>query len=137
MRAAEAASREENDALISEIDTISKELESLRQGRKKLLQQVDEKRNSNKKLHSQLSKEEQAKAHCFEELASARLQVSSLGTVHKQQKVFIESVKVRPCCVVSELRMCESDATTVSVVFVHRRRRCTRRRRSWRRSRSM
>ncbi|TYZ59183.1 hypothetical protein PybrP1_007116 [[Pythium] brassicae (nom. inval.)] len=93
MRGAEAASREENDALISEIDTLSKELETARQGRKKLLHQVDEKRSSNKKLHSQLSKEEQAKAHCFEELAAARLQVSSLGTVHKQQKAYIESVK--------------------------------------------
>lgn len=66
----------------------------MRQSRKKLLQQVEEKRNSYKKLHTQLSKEEQAKAHCFEELAAARLQVSSLGTVHKQQKAFIESVKV-------------------------------------------
>lgn len=95
LQATEAASREENDALISEIDTISNEMESLRQGRKKLSQQVEEKRNSNKKLHTQLSKEEQAKAHCFEELAAARLQVSSLGTVHKQQKAFIESIKVR------------------------------------------
>lgn len=97
MRSAEAASREENDALISEIDTLAKELEAARQARKKLVHQVDEKRSSNKKLHSQLSKEEQAKAHCFEELAAARLQVSSLGMVHKQQKAYIESVKVRVC----------------------------------------
>lgn len=93
LQASDAAAREENDALISEIDTMSKEIESVRQTRRKLLQQVDEKRQSNKKLHTQLAREEQAKAHCFEELAAARLQVSSLGAVHKQQKAFIETVK--------------------------------------------
>ncbi|KAF1332147.1 E3 ubiquitin-protein ligase bre1 2, partial [Globisporangium splendens] len=93
LKAGEAASREENDALISEIDSISKEMESMRQSRKKLVQQIEEKRNSYKKLHTQLSKEEQAKAHCFEELAAARLQVSTLGTIHKNQKTYIESVK--------------------------------------------
>uniref|UniRef100_K3WQG6 E3 ubiquitin protein ligase n=1 Tax=Globisporangium ultimum (strain ATCC 200006 / CBS 805.95 / DAOM BR144) TaxID=431595 RepID=K3WQG6_GLOUD len=93
LKAGEAASREENDALISEIDSISKEMESMRQSRKKLVQQLEEKRNSYKKLHTQLSKEEQAKAHCFEELAAARLQVSTLGTIHKNQKTYIESVK--------------------------------------------
>lgn len=90
----EQVAREENDALLCEIDAISKEVETMRRSRKKLMQQVEEKRNSCKKLHSQLSKEEQAKAHCFEELAAARLQLSSLGTVHKQQKAVIESAKV-------------------------------------------
>lgn len=94
----EQVAREENDALLCEIDAISKEIETMRHSRKKLMQQVEEKRNSCKKLHSQLSKEEQAKAHCFEELAAARLQLSSLGTVHKQQKAVIESAKVLSAC---------------------------------------
>ncbi|GMF25994.1 unnamed protein product [Phytophthora fragariaefolia] len=93
MKASSEASREENDALLLEIDTISKEVDSLRHNRKKYLQQIDEKRNANKKLHTLLAKMEQSKAHCFEELAAVRLQVSSLSTVHKHQKAFIESSK--------------------------------------------
>ncbi|CAI5720495.1 unnamed protein product [Hyaloperonospora brassicae] len=87
------ASREENDALLLEIDTMSKEVTSLRHGRKKYIQQIEEKRKANKKLHTLLAREEQAKSHCFEELAAVRLQVSSLSTVHKHQKTFIESSK--------------------------------------------
>lgn len=89
------ASREENDALLLEIDTMSKEVTSLRHGRKKYIQQIEEKRKANKKLHTLLAREEQAKSHCFEELAAVRLQVSSLSTVHKHQKTFIEVSKVR------------------------------------------
>lgn len=95
MKASSEASREENDALLLEIDTMAKDVESLRHGRKKFIQQIEEKRNANKKLHTLLAREEQAKSHCFEELAAVRLQVSSLSTVHKHQKTFIESSKVR------------------------------------------
>ncbi|CAH0493074.1 unnamed protein product [Peronospora farinosa] len=93
MKAWSEASREENDALLLEIDTITKDVNSLRHGRKKFIQQIEEKRNANKKLHTLLAREEQAKSHCFEELAAVRLQVSSLSTVHKHQKTFIESSK--------------------------------------------
>ncbi|KAG1700356.1 hypothetical protein DVH05_012157 [Phytophthora capsici] len=93
MKASSDSSREENDALLLEIETMAKEVESLRHGRKKIIQQIEEKRNANKKLHTLLAREEQAKSHCFEELAAARLQVSSLSTVHKHQKAFIESSK--------------------------------------------
>uniref|UniRef100_A0AAV1V4V6 E3 ubiquitin protein ligase n=1 Tax=Peronospora matthiolae TaxID=2874970 RepID=A0AAV1V4V6_9STRA len=93
LKTSSEASREENDALLLEIDTISKEVNSLRHGRKKYIQQIEEKRKANKKLHTLLAREEQAKAHCFEELAAVRLQVSSLSTVHKHQKTFIESSK--------------------------------------------
>ncbi|RLN95094.1 hypothetical protein BBJ28_00000114 [Nothophytophthora sp. Chile5] len=93
MKAASEASREENDALVSEIETMAKDMEAMRHTRKKLVQQIDEKRSSCKKLHTLLSREEQAKAHCFEELAAARLQVSSLSTVHKHQKAFLEAAK--------------------------------------------
>ncbi|CAI5741930.1 unnamed protein product [Peronospora destructor] len=93
MKALSEASREENDALLLEIDTITKEMNSLRHGRKKFIKQIEEKRNANKKLHTLLAREEQAKSHCFEELAAVRLQVSSLSTVHKHQKIFIESSK--------------------------------------------
>ncbi|KAJ8571326.1 hypothetical protein ON010_g5510 [Phytophthora cinnamomi] len=93
MKATSEASREENDALLLEIDTISKEVDSMRHSRKRYIQQIDEKRSANKKLHTLLAREEQAKAHCFEELAAVRLQVSSLSTVHKHQKAFIESSK--------------------------------------------
>ncbi|CAI5720154.1 unnamed protein product [Peronospora destructor] len=68
-------------------------MNSLRHGRKKFIKQIEEKRNANKKLHTSLAREEQAKSHCFEELAAVRLQVSSLSTVHKHQKIFIESSK--------------------------------------------
>ncbi|RLN06740.1 hypothetical protein BBO99_00001068 [Phytophthora kernoviae] len=91
MKASSEASREENDALLLEIETMAKDLESMRHSRKKFVQQIEEKRNSCKKLHTLLAREEQAKAHCFEELAAARLQVSSLSTVHKHQKAFLES----------------------------------------------
>lgn len=94
MKACSEASREENDALLLEIDTISKDVDSSRHGRKKFIQQIEEKRNANKKLHTLLAREEQAKLHCFEELAAVRLQVSSLSTVHKHQKIFIEAAKV-------------------------------------------
>ncbi|RLN37869.1 hypothetical protein BBJ28_00000482 [Nothophytophthora sp. Chile5] len=94
MKAASEASREENDALVSEIETMAKDMEAMRHTRKKLVQQIDEKRSSCKKLHTLLSREEQAKAHCFEELAAARLQVSSLSTVHKHQKAFLEAAKL-------------------------------------------
>ncbi|CAH0477041.1 unnamed protein product [Peronospora belbahrii] len=93
MKASSEASREENDALLLEIDTITKDVDSLRHSRKKFFQQIEEKRNANKKLHTLLAREEQAKLHCFEELAAVRLQVSSLSTVHKHQKIFIESSK--------------------------------------------
>ncbi|KAF4040599.1 C3HC4 type (RING finger) zinc finger protein [Phytophthora infestans] len=93
MKASGEATREENDALLLEIETVTKDVESLRHGRKKFIQQIEEKRNANKKLHTLLAREEQAKSHCFEELAAVRLQVSSLSTVHKHQKAFIESAK--------------------------------------------
>ncbi|OWZ19149.1 hypothetical protein PHMEG_0006644 [Phytophthora megakarya] len=93
MHASSEASREENDGLLLEIDTISKDVDSLRHGRKKFIQQIEEKRNANKKLHTLLAREEQAKSHCFDELAAVRLQVSSLSTVHKHQKAFIEASK--------------------------------------------
>ncbi|KAG2766779.1 hypothetical protein PC129_g32 [Phytophthora cactorum] len=93
MKASSEASKEENDALLLEIETMTKDVESLRHGRKKFIQQIEEKRNANKKLHTLLAREEQAKSHCFEELAAVRLQVSSLSTVHKHQKTFIESSK--------------------------------------------
>ncbi|KUF89944.1 E3 ubiquitin-protein ligase BRE1 2 [Phytophthora nicotianae] len=93
MKASSEASKEENDALLLEIETMMKDMESVRHGRKKFIQQIEEKRNANKKLHTLLAREEQAKAHCFEELAAVRLQVSSLSTVHKHQKTFIESSK--------------------------------------------
>ncbi|KAE9033529.1 hypothetical protein PR003_g8701 [Phytophthora rubi] len=93
MKAASEASREENDALLLEIDTMSKEVDSMRHSRKKYVQQIDDKRSANKKLHTHLAREEHAKAQCFEELAAVRLQVSSLSTVHKHQKEFIESSK--------------------------------------------
>ncbi|KAL3666617.1 hypothetical protein V7S43_008240 [Phytophthora oleae] len=93
MKASSESLREENDALLLEIETMAKDVESLRHGRKKIVQQIEEKRNANKKLHTLLAREEQAKSHCFEELAAVRLQVSSLSTVHKHQKAFIESSK--------------------------------------------
>lgn len=93
MKASSEASREENDALLVEIETISKDMQSMRHSRKKFLQQIEEKRNANKKLHTLLAREEQSKTHCFEELAAARLQVSSLSTVHKHQKAFLEASK--------------------------------------------
>ncbi|POM75138.1 Zinc finger, RING-type domain containing hypothetical protein, partial [Phytophthora palmivora] len=93
MKASSISSREENDALLLEIETMSKDVESLRHGRKKFIQQIEEKRNANKKLHTLFAREEQAKSHCFDELAAVRLQVSSLSTVHKHQKAFIEASK--------------------------------------------
>ncbi|KAL4151725.1 hypothetical protein PRNP1_008666 [Phytophthora ramorum] len=93
MKASSEASQEENDALLLEIETMTKEVESMRHGRKKFIQQIEEKRNANKKLHTLLAREEQSKSHCFEELAAVRLQVSSLSTVHKHQKTYIESSK--------------------------------------------
>ncbi|KAG7402185.1 E3 ubiquitin-protein ligase bre1 [Phytophthora boehmeriae] len=103
MKASSEAAREENDALLLEIETMSKDLESMRHSRKKYVQQIEEKRNSCKKLHTLLAREEQAKAHCFEELAAARLQVSSLSTVHKHQKAFLESSK--ECLQAKELEL--------------------------------
>lgn len=93
LQATIAASKEENDTLVSEIEVMNKELDSARHSKKKALQQLEEKRNSYKKLHTQLSREEQAKAHCFEELAAVRLQVATLTSVHKQQKTVLDVLK--------------------------------------------
>ncbi|KAL7693207.1 putative Zinc finger, RING-type, E3 ubiquitin ligase Bre1 [Plasmopara halstedii] len=93
MKAVSESLREENDALLLEIETMTKSMESLRHGRKKYIQQIEEKRSANKKLHTLLAREEQAKSHCFEELAAVRLQVSTLSTVHRHQKTLIESLK--------------------------------------------
>nr|CCA14180.1 conserved hypothetical protein [Albugo laibachii Nc14] len=93
VKANESICREENDALVAEIENITRDLESMRQSRKKLVQQAEDKRTLAKKLQSQLSKEEQAKSHCFEELTAVRLQVSSLTMVHRHQKATISSIK--------------------------------------------
>jgi DNA-binding protein H-NS len=123
MKASSEASRDENDALLLEIDTMEKQVEALRHGRKKFLQQIEEKRNANKKLHTLLAREEQSKSHCFEELAAVRLQLSSLSTVHKHQKASNESSQVRragkprelcsPVCLTLVLR-CLLDAGAVA-----------------------
>ncbi|TDH70624.1 uncharacterized protein CCR75_005093 [Bremia lactucae] len=93
MKASCESAREENDALLLEIESMAKNIETLRLARKKLIQQIEDKRNANKKLNTLLAREEQAKSHCFEELAAVRLQVSTLSTVHKHQKTLIESSK--------------------------------------------
>ncbi|TMW68606.1 hypothetical protein Poli38472_006074 [Pythium oligandrum] len=93
LKATQDAFREENDALVAEIESVGKEVEAARHSKKKVIHQLEEKRNSAKKLQSQLAKESDAKAHCFEELAAARLQVSSLSHVHKQQKATLDAAK--------------------------------------------
>jgi predicted metal-dependent hydrolase len=54
---------------------------------------MEEKKKKYQKLQSLFSKEEQAKAHCFEELAAVRLQVSNLNIVLKQQQHTIQSLQ--------------------------------------------
>jgi chromosome segregation ATPase len=95
VKATADASRDENDALVAEIETLATEMDEIRHARKKLIQQIDEKRNSCKKLHSQVQREEQAKAQYFEEITAVRLQVSSLSAVHKHQQSVIDAAKVR------------------------------------------
>lgn len=93
MTATADASRDENDALVAEIETLNHSIKELGHTRKKLMQQVDEKRNLCKKLHSQVQHEEQAKTHYFDEITAVRLQVSSLGSLQAQQKTLIEAIK--------------------------------------------
>lgn len=95
MKATADATREESDALLGEIEALGTEMEELRHGRKKLLQQVDEKRNALKKLGSQQQRDEQEKTHSFEEVMATRLHVTSLQAVQKHQKSVIDATKVR------------------------------------------
>lgn len=106
----ESICREENDALVVEIENITRDLESMRQSRKKLVQQAEDKRTLAKKLQSQLSKEEQAKSHCFEELTAVRLQVSSLTMVHRHQKATIGTIKVGTTIIYSRPQFLHIDA---------------------------
>ncbi|KAJ0398071.1 hypothetical protein ATCC90586_009646 [Pythium insidiosum] len=93
LEATRDAFKEENDALISEIEALGKEVSSVRHSKKKVLQQLEEKRASLKKTQGQLAKESDAKSHFFDELSAARLQVASLGQVHTQQKATLEAAK--------------------------------------------
>ncbi|GLD95147.1 hypothetical protein PINS_up003772 [Pythium insidiosum] len=93
LEATRDAFKDENDALISEIEALGKEVNSVRHSKKKVLQQLEEKRASLKKTQAQLAKESDAKSHFFDELSAARLQVASLGQVHTQQKAALEATK--------------------------------------------
>jgi len=69
---------------------------------KKTLIKLDDKDSTNSKLVGQLSKAEQAKSLCFDELAGVRLQVSSLMALQKSQKALESGLQVCLCYVKSE-----------------------------------
>lgn len=85
--------KDENDALVVEIEVLNKDVEATRHSKKKVIKQLEEKRQVARKLQNEVAKEADARAHCAEELATVRLQVSSLKYVHSQQKATLEAAK--------------------------------------------
>ncbi|KAF0687569.1 Aste57867_20688 [Aphanomyces stellatus] len=81
-----ATHESEINALVSEIEAVSKETDTMRKQMTKTMTKLTDRDETIAKLNASLVKAEQTNALCFDELAGVRLQVASLVALQKSQK---------------------------------------------------